>query len=83
MLGQVDTNIFYDNLKNLILREFDGDHEQADAIEGLGLLEEVPVFKLNNPLDTLSHFLSKKLAYGTYIILTYVIEMICEMSLAR
>ena len=66
MLGQVDTNIFYDNLKNLILREFDGDSDQMDAIEGLGLLDEVPVFKLNSPLDTLSHYLSKKLAYGMF-----------------
>ena len=66
MLGQVDTNIFYDNLKNLILKQMDGDSDQLDAIEGLGLLDEVPVFKLDTPLDTLSHFLSKKLAFGKW-----------------
>ncbi len=66
MLGQIDTNIFYENLKNMILKEFDGDFDQVDAIEGLGLLEEVPVFKLGSPLDTLSHFLSKKLAFGMH-----------------
>jgi len=66
MLGQVDTSIFYDNIKNLILKHFDGDMEQLDAIEGLGLLEELPVLKLDTPLDTLSHFLSKKLAFGNY-----------------
>lgn len=64
-MGNVDPNIFYDNLRNVILKEFEGDSDQLDAVEGLGLLEEVPVFKVDTPLDTLSHFLSKKLAFGT------------------
>lgn len=33
------------------------------AIEDLGLLQEDLVLKLNTPLDTLTHYLSKKLYY--------------------
>lgn len=33
------------------------------AIEDLGLLQEDLVLKLNTPLDTLTHYLSKKLCY--------------------
>lgn len=64
MLGHVDTNIFYDNLKNLLLKEFEGDSDQMAAIEELGLLDEIPVVKLESPLDTLSLHLSKKLVFG-------------------
>lgn len=34
------------------------------AIEDLGLLNEDPVLKFNTPLDTLTHYLSKKLSYN-------------------
>ena len=37
--------------------------ERAQAIEELGLLKEDLVLKLNTPLDTLCHYLSKKLNY--------------------
>lgn len=37
--------------------------ESVKAIEDLGLLEEDLVLKLNTPLDTLTHYLSKKLCY--------------------
>lgn len=37
--------------------------DRVKAIEDLGLLEEDQVMKLNTPLDTLTHYLSKKLYY--------------------
>lgn len=37
--------------------------ESVQAIEELGLLQEDLVLKLNTPLDTLTHYLSKKLCY--------------------
>ena len=37
--------------------------ESVKTIEDLGLLEEDLVLKLNTPLDTLTHYLSKKLCY--------------------
>lgn len=38
---------------------------RVNAIEDLGLLKEDLVLKLNTPLDTLTHYLSKKLTYQT------------------
>ena len=35
----------------------------VQAIEDLGLLKEDLVLKLNTPLDTLTHYLAKKLCY--------------------
>jgi alpha-aminoadipic semialdehyde synthase len=63
MLGQIDSNMFYDNLRSLILKEFDGDSDQLEALEELGLLDETPVQKKTSLLDTLSHYLSKKCAF--------------------
>lgn len=61
MLGITDSSIFYDNLKQR-LSEHIG--EDADGIESLGLLEDTQVIKLDTPLDTLSYYLSKRLAFG-------------------
>lgn len=36
----------------------------SDCIENLGLLDETLVTKLNTPIDTLSNYLSKRLAFG-------------------
>ncbi|XP_066996785.2 alpha-aminoadipic semialdehyde synthase, mitochondrial [Anabrus simplex] len=62
-LGITDSTIFYENLKSKLRDRIGGNgNERVDALESLGLLKEDPVLKLNTPLDTLSHFLSKKLA---------------------
>lgn len=62
MLGLADQSIFYENLRQK-LSERVGDPE---ALESLGLLEDVPVKKLGTPIDTLSYFLSKKLAFNDH-----------------
>ncbi|EDW03707.1 alpha-aminoadipic semialdehyde synthase, mitochondrial [Drosophila grimshawi] len=59
LLGMSDSSIFYENLKQKLVERL-GD---VDCIESLGLLDETPVVKLNTPLDTLSHYLSKRLAF--------------------
>ncbi|XP_011207613.2 alpha-aminoadipic semialdehyde synthase, mitochondrial [Bactrocera dorsalis] len=59
MLGMSDSSIFYENLKQKLAERI-GD---AEGIESLGLLEDTPVVKLNTPLDTLSHYLAKRLAF--------------------
>ncbi|XP_003487153.1 alpha-aminoadipic semialdehyde synthase, mitochondrial [Bombus impatiens] len=62
LLGLANDNIFYGNLKRK-LAEMLNSEESVKAIEDLGLLEEDLVLKLNTPLDTLTHYLSKKLCY--------------------
>ncbi|KAI8129993.1 mitochondrial, Alpha-aminoadipic semialdehyde synthase [Lucilia cuprina] len=59
MLGLADSSIFYENLKQKLVERI-GD---AECLENLGLLEDTPVVKLNTPLDTLSHYLAKRLAF--------------------
>lgn len=61
LLGLNDTSIFYENLKQRVAERICTTHE---GIESLGLLDETPVVKLNTPLDTLSNYLSKRLAFG-------------------
>ncbi|XP_068234599.1 alpha-aminoadipic semialdehyde synthase, mitochondrial [Palaemon carinicauda] len=61
LLGQLDSNIFPDNLRTLIIERI-GDETQLAALEALGLLQDDSVVKLGTPLDTLSHFLDKKLS---------------------
>jgi alpha-aminoadipic semialdehyde synthase len=59
-----DTNLFYDNLKNAIYERLGKSSHRVDAVEQLGLLTEDLVLKKDTPLDTLSHFLAKKLQLG-------------------
>nr|XP_023029105.1 alpha-aminoadipic semialdehyde synthase, mitochondrial isoform X2 [Leptinotarsa decemlineata] len=61
LLGLEDSNIFYDNLKSKIT-ERTGTETAVDVLEELGLLEEKSVVKCGTPLDTLTHYLSTKLA---------------------
>lgn len=61
MLGITDSSIFYDNLKQRLSEHIGEDSEE---IESLGLLEDTQVVKLDTPLDTLSYYLSKRLAFG-------------------
>lgn len=56
-----DTDIFYENLKQRLADQIG---ESPDGLEALGLLEDTPLVKLNTPLDTLSHYLSNRLAFG-------------------
>ena len=76
-MGQLDNNIFYDNLRSLVLERV-GSEEQLLAIEELGLLNEDPVAKLHTPLDSLSHFLSKKLALRKFLNILLLREAIFE-----
>ncbi|XP_021922979.1 alpha-aminoadipic semialdehyde synthase, mitochondrial isoform X2 [Zootermopsis nevadensis] len=60
LLGVVDSSIFYENLKTQMAQCVGA--ARVSAIESLGLLEEDLVVKLGTPLDSLSHFLSRKLS---------------------
>ncbi|KAK0173191.1 hypothetical protein PV328_006427 [Microctonus aethiopoides] len=62
LLGLINDDIFYENLKRKLAERVDSE-ERVRAIEDLGLLADDPVVKLNTPLDTLTHYLSKKLCY--------------------
>ncbi|XP_018369650.1 PREDICTED: alpha-aminoadipic semialdehyde synthase, mitochondrial [Trachymyrmex cornetzi] len=62
LLGLANDNIFYGNLKQKLAERMNS-WERVKAIEELGLLEEDLVLKLNTPLDTLTHYLSKKLSF--------------------
>lgn len=66
LLGFEDSNIFYENLKNRIL-ERTGTDLSVDVLEELGMLEEVKVAKCGTPLDTLTNYLSKRLALGKLV----------------
>ncbi|XP_034939038.1 alpha-aminoadipic semialdehyde synthase, mitochondrial [Chelonus insularis] len=62
LLGLMNDNIFYENLKRKLIERVNSE-DKAQAIEQLGLLAEESVVKLNTPLDTLTHYLSKRLYY--------------------
>jgi len=62
LLGVTDSSIFYENLKTQVAKCVG--NPRVRAIESLGLLEEDPVLKLGTPLDSLCHFLSRKLSLG-------------------
>lgn len=62
LLGLISDDIFYENLKRKLAERVDSEI-RVRAIEDLGLLADDPVVKLNTPLDTLTHYLSKKLCY--------------------
>lgn len=64
LLGQLDTDMFQDNLRTLVLERVQTETRLA-AVESLGLLKDDLVFKCGSPLDSLSHYLSKKLALET------------------
>lgn len=65
LLGMADSSIFHENL---LQRLHDQIGVNASGLESLGLLEDSPIDKHNTPLDTLSNYLSKRLAFGiTYM----------------
>lgn len=63
LLGLHDDNIFYDNLKTKISERTGGEFG-VEVLEELGLLDDSGVVKCGTPLDTLTHYLSNKLALG-------------------
>ncbi|XP_044742743.1 alpha-aminoadipic semialdehyde synthase, mitochondrial [Chrysoperla carnea] len=63
LLGLADSNIFYENLKTKLADRIDGS-DNVKCLEELGLLQENSIIKLTTPLDTVSHYLSKKLCLG-------------------
>lgn len=69
MLGLTDPTIFYENLKQRLAERIPA---YVDCIEDLGLLDETPVVKLNTPLDTLSNYLSKRLAFGKFCSINFM-----------
>lgn len=77
MLGLTDSTIFYENLKQKLSERISS---RADWIEQLGLLDETPVVKLNTPLDTLSNYLSKRLAFGQLHIYNYLSIVDCRLT---
>lgn len=64
LLGLTDEDMFYENLKmKLADRVGNPDH-----IEKMGLLDKTPVMKMGTPIDTLSHYLTKRLVR---VLMTY------------
>lgn len=64
LVGITDDNIFYDNLKNQVFERVGRNESRLKAIEDLGLLSDEMVVKHGNPIDTISQYLSKRLALG-------------------
>ncbi|KAL0272229.1 UNVERIFIED_CONTAM: hypothetical protein PYX00_005289 [Menopon gallinae] len=62
LIGVTDPTILYENLRSKVAERL-GSRSKLEDIEKLGLLAEDLVLKFNTPLDTLSHYLSKKLVY--------------------
>ena len=64
LLGDLDPNMFYDNLRAIITDRVGGDEAITSGFEQLGIMDDEIVPKNDTPLDTLSLYLSKKLAFG-------------------
>lgn len=58
------SDMIVDSLKDLIYDEIGKDQERLDGIVGMGLLGEDLIDKKGTPIDTLSYYLSKRLAFG-------------------
>lgn len=76
LLGLEDSNIFYDNLTNKISERTGSDYA-VDVLEELGLLDDRTVVKCGSPLDTITQYLSLKLALGE----THCVGRILSVSL--
>ncbi|XP_061178911.1 alpha-aminoadipic semialdehyde synthase, mitochondrial-like isoform X2 [Saccostrea echinata] len=57
-------DLFEDSLKDLVHERVGRSEKRLQAIVDLGLLDDIPMDKKGNPLDTLSNYLSKKLAFA-------------------
>ena len=65
LVGLEDSNLLTDNLKRNIT-ERAGSEYAVELLEDLELLSDTNVKKASTPLDTLTHYLSTKLALGEY-----------------
>lgn len=78
LLGQ-QGNLLYSNVKNLVYEQVGKSTYRTTVIERLGLIDDVPLVKCSTPIDTLAHFLTKKLALNEgerdLIILRHNIEI--------
>lgn len=74
LVGIEDKSILYGNITNMIT-ERTGSDFAVDLLEDLGLLEEDSVIKCGTPLDTLTHYLSTKLAIGKFIIIFHSVNI--------
>lgn len=63
LLGMTDDSIIHENL---LQRLHDQIGVNASGLESLGLLDNTLIDKQSTPLDTLSNYLSKRLAFGKY-----------------
>jgi len=63
VLGINDHSIFVDNLKYILYTRLGNDSSRLEAMESLGFLSDDLIFKMNTPVDTVSHYLGKKLQY--------------------
>lgn len=70
LISVEDVNILYDNLKAKII-ERTGSETSVEVLEELGLLDEKTIEKCGNPLETLAHYLSVKLALGNLKKISY------------
>ena len=61
-MGQQE-DLLTSNVKNLVFENVGRDSQRVDALDKLGLLSDSPIDKKNTPMDTLTHYLSKKLSY--------------------
>lgn len=68
LLGMTDSSILHENLRNRLTDQIG---VRVDGLESLGLLDDTPIVKCSTPLDTLSYYLSKRLAFGK-LFLIYV-----------
>ncbi|XP_041348560.1 alpha-aminoadipic semialdehyde synthase, mitochondrial-like isoform X2 [Gigantopelta aegis] len=61
--GKTD-DIFEDSLKDLLYEKFKKNEHMLKTVVGLGLLGDEIIEKNGTPVDTLSNYLAKRLAYG-------------------
>ncbi|KAK3738778.1 hypothetical protein RRG08_035658 [Elysia crispata] len=59
-------DILADSLKDLIYERLEKDESKLNCILNLGLISEDVIDKKGSPIDTLSNYLAKKLAYGPH-----------------
>lgn len=64
-MGQ-QTDLLTSNVKNLVFEHVGRNGARAEALEKLGLISDTPIDKKTTPMDTLTHYLSKKLSFREY-----------------
>lgn len=64
LLGMTDCSILHENLRQRLAEQIG---VKADGLESLGLLDDTQIVKCGTPLDTLSYYLSKRLAFGKFL----------------